>query len=436
MRRTKGVLRRTFYSTIVLLAMTGMVINSGNITVAMTADQRRMFDMGITMYDTTSICGQTDGADSSGIQGFVSQPIDSTWSISDSTVEQWFLQQAGAKPVITRYGLNSGNIGSVTSVVKEAGVSPVFFYTYAVNEGGGAGGFINHWKQSAMPGTAVADAKKDAGYLAAQSQDMSSKPSWIDAGNPVDFVPQGVKDSGNATFQSMPAGTIGRAYIPSTAAATWEVFYPDGLKKAFNKVQNYGNPLQDMMNNIRTMGGNPAQGGSGSDMCPPTTTASDIVGIAGQLMGYFTYSQPNRKSFVVNNGTPDSITSVADINRNGQTDCSGFIWIVAKLAGFKVPSSVGWSTGSMTTDATGAHNYLQEIPASEAKAGDIIIGTNCLGGGTCGHTALLAEDYNGTATAIIHMTLDSGSTKGVRRGTVGSFKYTTIVYARLVGKAS
>lgn len=55
--------------------------------------------------------------------------------------------------------------------------------------------------------------------------DLGQKPNLQ-----IDFLPQSVKDSGNASFASMPSDSIGRAYIP----ATWEVYYPDGLLKSYN----------------------------------------------------------------------------------------------------------------------------------------------------------------------------------------------------------
>jgi hypothetical protein len=62
-------------------------------------------------------------------------------------------------------------------------------------------------------------------------------------------------DAGNADFQSMPAGTIGRAFIPSTAAATWEVYIPEALSGAVNNVQDYGPPLSKVMESVIAMGG-------------------------------------------------------------------------------------------------------------------------------------------------------------------------------------
>ncbi|WP_040950108.1 RHS repeat-associated core domain-containing protein [Gorillibacterium massiliense] len=203
----------------------------------------------------------TGNTNLSELERFCEQPITSTWGISNSTAEAWFLKQKTAQPVIKRYGLNSTNIGDVTAALEAAGVSPVFFYAYTVNEGGGAGGFINHYGKSYYSNhggdTAVNAASGDAQYLASQSKNMNSQPAWIDLGNYVDFVPQSVKNSGNASFANMPSGSIGRAYIAATAATTWEVYYPNGLLKKYNTVQNYGAPMQGVMKSIKAMGDNP-----------------------------------------------------------------------------------------------------------------------------------------------------------------------------------
>lgn len=274
-KREIGSMKRIF--AIILTIMT--LFNHMSVFAQMTPEQRRTIDSGARYFnveETVSSCstsgslGAGSGVSNDQMMAFASLPINATWNISDSTVEQWFLKQAGARPTITRYGLNASNIGDITATVKGIGVSPVFFYIYTVSEGGGEGGFINHYGSEA-PGGGVGNAQKDAKYLVDQSNIMDSIPAWVDVGrasrragggSPVDFVPQDVKDSGNAHFQGMPAGTIGRAYIPATAATTWEVYFPDGLKKEFNLVQNYGKPLTGMMQSIEKMGGNPTEGGA------------------------------------------------------------------------------------------------------------------------------------------------------------------------------
>jgi len=84
---------------------------------------------------------------------------------------------------------------------------------------------------------------------------MSGQPAWFDVKFPVKFVPTDVQESGKADFDNMPSGSIGRAYIPSTAAATWEVYYPDGLLKKFNTVQDYGAPMQNVMEIVIALSG-------------------------------------------------------------------------------------------------------------------------------------------------------------------------------------
>lgn len=122
--------------------------------------------------------------------------------------------------------------------------------------------------------------------------------------------------------------------------------------------------------------------------------AGDILSTAKSLLNYFHYSQPLRWNF----------GSVDNPDRNGYADCSSFVWLVLTKAGYKTaPRATLWYTGSMRDDARGAHQYFTEIPANQAKAGDIIIVNLGAGAGNDGHTAVLAEDWHGYTTAIVEM---------------------------------
>lgn len=133
-------------------------------------------------------------------------------------------------------------------------------YAYTVNENGGAGGFINHYAKDYYAENggdmAVNAASGDAQYLADLSKNMNHQPAWTDGrpGTPnyKNFVPDDVKERGHASFASMPGGSIGRVYIPATAAA-WEVYYPEGLLKENNKVQDYGSPQEELLSSIAAM---------------------------------------------------------------------------------------------------------------------------------------------------------------------------------------
>ena len=145
-------------------------------------------------------------------------------------------------------------IKRVLNNVKDIGISPAFFASYEKSEGyNSKWGWLNHTSQK---GDYYQDATSVAGVVLNQSKNMSGRPSWIDYGNPVDFVPKSVKDEGNNHFTSLPSGTIGRALIPLTAAATWSTYYPKGLLKEYNKVQNYADPIKVIADSIIAWGGN------------------------------------------------------------------------------------------------------------------------------------------------------------------------------------
>ncbi|WP_313631356.1 phage tail spike protein [Enterococcus devriesei] len=136
---------------------------------------------------------------------------------------------------------------------------------------------------------------------------------------------------------------------------------------------------------------------------------SDIVSIGKSLLGYFTYELIHGEAY---------IGSVANPDRNGRTDCSGFVWLVLAKAGYRVPGNMQWYTGSMTSDARGSHNWFQEINENDTRAGDVVIYNVGGGAGANGHTAILLEKYRGNDTQIIQMGGDSRKT-GVNISTIG-----------------
>lgn len=136
---------------------------------------------------------------------------------------------------------------------------------------------------------------------------------------------------------------------------------------------------------------------------------SDIVSVAKSLLEYFTYQLIHGEAY---------IGSVANPDRNGVTDCSGYVWLVLAKAGYRVPGNMQWYTGSMTSDARGAHNWFREINENEARAGDVVIYNVGGGAGANGHTAILLENYRGNDTQIIQMGGDSRKS-GVNTSTIG-----------------
>ena len=167
-------------------------------------------------------------------------------------------------------------IKEVLNAVKDAGVSPAYFASYEAGEGyNGSWGWLNHTSPQGNP---VQDAIATANWIKTQSKDMAGVPAWIDYANYVDFVPASVKEEGNADFQSLPSGTIGRVTVAGTAAATWEVYYPQGLSAAYNKIQDYGKPLTDQYKKILAWGGKIDGQGSESDDDDGSSNGNDNGG--------------------------------------------------------------------------------------------------------------------------------------------------------------
>lgn len=129
-----------------------------------------------------------------------------------------------------------------------------------------------------------------------------------------------------------------------------------------------------------------------NDPCSTKTSSGDtadgVVGVAKALLGYFSYQQVHGEHYIGSVDSPD---------KNGITDCSGFVWLALTKAGYKTPPDMGWFTKSMEDDAKGDHKYLKEISKDEATAGDVVIVNTGNGAGSNGHTAILLEKWKDQA---------------------------------------
>lgn len=176
-------------------------------------------------------------------------------------------------------------------------------------------------------------------------------------------------------------------------AKAWYAAFGSGNDKTTQVAQDFASANGNTTStDACDIGGSDSSGGSG-----------DILDTAKKLVGYFTYSQPNRRDVAKSGKSLNSLKSVDDVKKSGQTDCSGFVWLVLKLAGYKVPSDMGWYTGSMAADARGARHWLKEVDAKDAKAGDVVIVNQGGGAGSAGHTAILMENWHGNSTKVIEM---------------------------------
>lgn len=184
-------------------------------------------------------------------------------------------------------GSDVTRIKEVLNAVKANGVSPVFFASYEKTEGyNSSWGWLNHTKPAGNP---VVDAKSVSNWIVTQSKNTADTPAWIDYDNYKDFVPASVKTAGNEHFKNMKSGSIGKVVIAGTSASTWEVYYPNGLKKEYNGIQNYAPPLKGMLDTIEAWGGKIIDGGGTTPpdpTDPPTSSIKkEVIGIvkAGEL---------------------------------------------------------------------------------------------------------------------------------------------------------
>lgn len=151
----------------------------------------------------------------------------------------------------------------------------------------------------------------------------------------------------------------------------------------------------------------------GDDSGNDNADTSDIVKTAKALEGYFTYanSRPVPPNVTKDHSSDVKAHDMGSIDKHGTTDCSGYVWLVAKLAGYN-PSWYA-QTAAMTSAAEQGKG-LKKIDEDKTKAGDIAI-TN---GSGDDHTVILLEKYHGKDTKIVN---EGGSSNGpVHEETIGT----------------
>lgn len=350
--------------------------------------------------------GSVPSASLTDVKTFLSEPVNSTWNIPNHTVEQWFLKQAGAQKVIGKYGLNSGNIGQISAAVQAAGVSPVFFYLDTVNEGGGFGGFINHYL-SDTSGGGPGNATRDARYIASQSIDKSAGPA-TGGDEPADMPTAEAK----VILDSLPTGSIGVYYIQATSAVTAEL--EDLSGKTGDWTGLFGKPVEDMMANITAMGGNPLQGGSTTGGCTGGVTGSGIAkAVSWAVMiaknnGYG-YDQPGRAT-----GWPKWVAAPDCTSACGSFDCSSFIAAALTEAGYFTtnPNFNTMSEASYLSKA-GFRNVTSTVDLSTGAnmlPGDILLNT-------ADHTAMFIGNGQLVQASINENRTVAGGQVGDQTGT-------------------
>lgn len=255
--------------TIALMGTTG---NSTGIHLHFTISDGTQFPYGVWQNPETYLA--TGSGEVGTLTDFIHSPVSNEFGLTVEVIAE------NVKTFGRFASWLNGDVAqiiAVLNVVKANGVSPAFFASYEKTEGyNSSWGWLNH---TTVNGSYLQDAESVSKWIVEQSTNMSDDPAWIDLANYNDFVPSDVKTSGNADFATIVSGSIGRVVIAGTAAATWEVYYPEGLKQAVNGVQDYGTPINDMMNTIIEWGGLVIGGGGGT-----TDKKPKMVGLVHLLL--------------------------------------------------------------------------------------------------------------------------------------------------------
>ena len=218
-------------------------------------------------------------ANTSEIKAFCKAPINATFGL---TTDELWKKINWANTATSRFYYwcndNESNVKAVWKKCQEKGVSPIWFTAYEFVEGYNASlNWLNHFPYR-PPLDPVGDCGTTCDWIVATSQNSNLSPAWDDPfGGTVGIVPQSVRQNGNAEYAKWGLGTIGHVYGAGTAAAAWAIWYPQGLKAEYNGVQDYGNPLAQCVDLIKSWGGSLSEYGAESSPSQDNNTGSNNI---------------------------------------------------------------------------------------------------------------------------------------------------------------
>ena len=218
-------------------------------------------------------------ANTSEIKAFCKAPINATFGL---TTDALWKKINWANTATSRFYYwchdNESEVKAVWKKCQEKGVSPVWFTAYEFVEGYNSSlNWLNHF-QYRPPLDPLGDCATTCDWIVSTSQNSNLSPAWDDPfGGTVGIVPQSVRQNGNAEYAKWGLGTIGHVYGAGTAAAAWAIWYPQGLKAEYNGVQNYGNPLAQCVDLIKSWGGSLSSYGAESSPTQDNNTGSNNI---------------------------------------------------------------------------------------------------------------------------------------------------------------
>ncbi len=196
--------------------------------------------------DITTVSDSTDGGGGNldNVEEFAKSPINANFGVNKETMINDF---ANRSQRVHAWGVD---VNRLYDTVKNAGVSPEWFFAYELQEQGTGWGWLNHTYKH---GDAYSDAVSVCNWIKECSVSATIKPAWS---APEGSMPpnQALADKWNKEFGK---GSIGRVYLQGTAAAVWDL-------AGVTPNPAIGKPITGCFNTIKKWGGHTQQAGGGS----------------------------------------------------------------------------------------------------------------------------------------------------------------------------
>lgn len=180
-----------------------------------------------------SIGGSGGNVDS--VEGFAKSAINADFGVNK---QQMINDFAARSQRVRAWGVDANRL---YDTVKNAGVSPEWFFAYELQEQGTGYGWLNHTYRH---GDAYQDAASVCEWIKSTSQTDSINPAWS--------APEGSMSPNPSLAakwnQEFGKGSIGRVYLQGTAAAVWDL-------AGVTPNPAIGKPITGCVNQIRNWGG-------------------------------------------------------------------------------------------------------------------------------------------------------------------------------------
>ena len=194
---------------------------------------------------TTVSDGAGGGGSLDSVEEFAKSPINANFGVNK---EQMVNDFASRSDKVRARGVD---VNRLYDTIKNAGVSPEWFFAYELQEQNSNMGWLNHW--SYPHGDPYNDAVVVCNWIKEIANSSYLKPAWSAAEGSIG-ADSGLEAKWNQEFGK---GTIGRLYLQATAAAVWELSGKSGNSYI-------GKPLAGCVSTIKGWGGHTQQAGGGS----------------------------------------------------------------------------------------------------------------------------------------------------------------------------